>query len=120
MQTVATTDWLAEYRRTGADNAFTCLARQHLDLVYSAALRQTRDPHLAEDVTQAVFILLHRQARSLPSTIVLGGWLINATRYIAQNALRAAARRAIHERKAVEMRQQIAGDTSRSAFADVS
>jgi len=49
----------------GERRALDALVRRHLNLVHSAALRQTKDPHLAEDITQAVFLILAKKAPSI-------------------------------------------------------
>jgi hypothetical protein len=47
-----------QFVREDSEGAFRILARRHTDLIYSVALRQVQDRHLAEEVVQTVFILL--------------------------------------------------------------
>ena len=88
---------LAEYVRTRSQQAFAELVGRYSGLVYSAALRQVRDPHLADDVTQAAFLLLAQKAASLPEGTVLGGWLYNTARFVSGNVVKKEARRRKHE-----------------------
>ena len=47
----------------GEEVAFEALVQRHLDLVYSAALRQLDGDHChAEDVAQSMFVELYRKA----------------------------------------------------------
>jgi RNA polymerase sigma factor (sigma-70 family) len=93
---------LREFAEHGSDAAFAELVSRHIGMVYAAALRQVRDPAAAEDVAQAVFIVLSRRAASFRPPRVLAGWLLATTRYAASNANRIARRRKRHERSAAQ------------------
>ena len=97
---------LWEYGRSGDSAAFARVAERYVDLVYSAALRQVRDPHVAQDVTQAVLIILMNKAWRLPAGTVVAAWLLKVTRYAALDALKLQGRRRHHEQRAAQMRPE--------------
>jgi RNA polymerase sigma factor (sigma-70 family) len=94
---------LREYAASRSDSAFRELVRRHIDLVHSAARRLVRDSHTAEDVTQAVFTALSKDARKVSSHPVLAGWLHRTTRHLSTNVIRADARRRLREQQALVM-----------------
>ena len=95
---------VSEYVRTGSEPAFRELVTRYLDLVYSSALRLVSgDAHLAEDVSQTVFLNLARKAHRLPGAVRLGGWLHRDTCHVAQTLMRSERRRQQRERQATEM-----------------
>src|SRR6476469_10308263 len=94
------TQLLHQYVNAGCERAFAELVNRHINLVYGWARRLTRDAHMAEDVTQAVFIVLAKKASSVRHGGILPAWLMSATRYASSNALTKANRRRKYEKAA--------------------
>jgi RNA polymerase sigma factor (sigma-70 family) len=93
---------LQDYVQNGSQNAFTQLVERHVNLVYSAGRRLVSDTHLAEDITQQVFMLLARKAGRLGSSTILSAWLYRAARHLASETVRRELRRRRREQIAVE------------------
>src|SRR5436190_24127827 len=94
---------LQNYAGNKSEEAFTTLVRRHLNLVYSAALRQVRSPQLSEEVVQSTFIKLADRASQLAPDTILTAWLYQVTRRIAIDVVRRETRRQSREQVSTEL-----------------
>src|SRR5271154_5158226 len=91
---------LHRFARTNSEDAFAELVKRHVNLVYSAALRQVNgDEHSAKDVAQTVFTGLARKAGSLARRENLAGWLYTSAHFAAAKIARTEIRRRDREEK---------------------
>ena len=102
---------LADYAGHRTETAFAELVRRHVDFVYSAAIRMVRDAHLAEDVTQGVFVALAQNARQLTNRPVLSGWLHRTAQNLAANTVRSEVRRRAREQESVAMNELLSTES---------
>jgi RNA polymerase sigma factor (sigma-70 family) len=100
MAEVSDMDLLRDYHRQGSEEAFAALVHRHVNLVYSVALRHAGIASHAEEIAQAVFVILARKAASLRPDTVLEGWLHETTRLTALQFLRGERRRQFREQEA--------------------
>jgi RNA polymerase sigma factor (sigma-70 family) len=91
---------LRQYAENHSDEAFAELVMRHLNLVYSVALRHIGNPHNAEEITQAVFVILAKKAAQLRHAKALSSWLFQVTRLTATNFVRSEMRRHRREEEA--------------------
>jgi RNA polymerase sigma factor (sigma-70 family) len=91
---------LRQFVEDQSDEAFAGLVARHVNLVYSVALRQLGNAHDAEEVTQAVFIILAKKAAGLRRAQALSSWLFQTTRLTSNNFVRAEMRRRKREEEA--------------------
>jgi RNA polymerase sigma factor (sigma-70 family) len=105
---------LRAYAESRSEAAFTELVRRHVDFTYSAALRMVRDPHLAEDVTQGVFVALAKSAAQLTERPVLSGWLHRTAQNIAAQTVRTIERRRAREQEAAAMNELLSAQSETS------
>lgn len=97
------TELLRAYGEEGSEAAFGELVRRHLGLVYGVARRVVVDEHLAEDVAQATFAILAREARHLQGRTVLASWLHRTAANQSAKLVRGEMRRRAREQEAYAM-----------------
>jgi RNA polymerase sigma factor (sigma-70 family) len=101
-------DLLRRYVADRSEAAFAELVKRHIDLVYSAALRQCNgDRHQAEDVSQRVFIELARKASTLVQHPALRGWLYSCTHFTVGHMARTDRRRQLREQSSDFVREVV-------------
>lgn len=91
---------LRQYCEKQSEDAFATLVTRYINLVYSVALRQLGNPQQAQDLTQAVFILLARKASGLRHEKALSSWLFRTAHLVAKNFVRSEMRRRHREEEA--------------------
>jgi RNA polymerase sigma factor (sigma-70 family) len=91
---------LREYADFNSESAFSEIVHRRINLVYSVALRLTGNGQDAQDVTQAVFVILAKKAADISPKTVLTGWLYETTRFTAMNFLTCKTRRHAREQEA--------------------
>lgn len=84
---------LASLASAGDDTAFTSLVTRFQPAVFRWSLIFARDPDEAEDITQEVFVRVHRQIGDYRSDGPLEAWLYRITRRTATQLRRRRGRR---------------------------
>ena len=111
---------LHDYAHDRSESAFSELVRRHVDLVYSAALRETHgDGAMAEDITQTVFAELARKASLLCGHPALAGWLYTCVRRMSANARRSNDRRQRREQEVHTMNELLSADSTESSWRQI-
>ncbi|MEK6248510.1 MAG: sigma-70 family RNA polymerase sigma factor [Planctomycetales bacterium] len=77
--------------RSGCEEAFTELVARHRRWVMSVVGRVSRQPELAEDLAQEVFLRVHRARHTYQPTSQFRAWLNKIAFNVARNAIRARA-----------------------------
>ncbi|HSI32508.1 MAG TPA: sigma-70 family RNA polymerase sigma factor, partial [Tepidisphaeraceae bacterium] len=101
---------LRKYVDHGSQAAFADLTAKHLPWVYAMCRRALRDKHLAEDASQAVFVLLARRAATLSDQTRVAGWLFNTTRFVLKDVRKSEGR--------FQRRQSVAREQARERMVD--
>jgi RNA polymerase sigma factor (sigma-70 family) len=96
---------LDEYVAANSHDAFAALVERHIGLVYAAARRRVGNAAVAEDIAQAVFMLLAAKAPGIRERTPLPVWLYTVTRYTCANAMKMQKCRQHHERRAAMERE---------------
>lgn len=89
---------LEQFLSTGSPQAFEHLVARHSGWVYALARRRVGSADMAEDITQATFIVLARKAHTLSKKPSIASWLYRVARYASIDALRRQSARVRSEK----------------------
>jgi RNA polymerase sigma factor (sigma-70 family) len=98
---------LSRFAKTRDEAAFALLLERHGPLVRGVCRRVLRYDDRADDVFQAVFLILSQKAGSLRRGELLANWLFGVARRMALNAKRESARRKRRERRSAKDRPEV-------------
>jgi RNA polymerase sigma-70 factor (ECF subfamily) len=87
-----TPDWVTTPGHVDTKPAFEDSCLQHLDSLYSAARRLTRDPAAAEDLVQETYLRAFRFAARFEHGTNLKAWLFTILHNVFRNDLRGRSR----------------------------
>jgi len=93
---------LQRYVATRSEEAFAALFERYYRFVYAVCLREVRNPELAADAAQVVFIALTQKAATIQRGASLSAWLFQAARLAGRDLARRERCRANREQSAVE------------------
>ena len=93
-------DLLRQFAEAEDEASFAAVVERHLGFVLAVSLRRLRDPHLAKDATQTVFVALARKAHAVAHSRSVVGWLHRSAVFETLNIMRAQANRRARETEA--------------------
>ncbi|OYV06552.1 MAG: hypothetical protein CFE26_05665 [Verrucomicrobiales bacterium VVV1] len=98
-------DLLKEFSGSGRHSAFATLVERHGPMVHAVAMRTLSNHHDAQDVTQAAFLVLAREAEALSRKPSVAGWLHTVSRRLSLDAHR--SRESRQRREAAAMNEPV-------------
>lgn len=101
METLRDDQLLQRWLEGEAQWAFAEIGRRYAGLVFNVCLRELGDSMLAEDASQAVFLLLAQKAPKLRKEGALAGWLFRTAQLVAYSCKRQEGQRKRKEAKIV-------------------
>jgi RNA polymerase sigma factor (sigma-70 family) len=105
-------DLLERFARRRDEAAFAMLLRRHGPMVLAVGRRIVRQVQDAEDVFQAAFLLLARQAHTIRKRESVGCWLHGVAQRLALRLRSQTIQRSQRERQAAAMRETVPSDAA--------
>ena len=107
---------LKEFSGSGSHTAFATLVERHGPMVHAVAMRTLSNHHDAQDVTQATFLVLAREAAELSRKPSVAGWLHTVSRRLSLDAHRSRESRQRREATAMNETVNLTHDAISTGF----
>ncbi len=90
---------ITDYAKNGGNASFAILVKRHSPLVYSVAQKIVLNHHDAEDITQATFVALAKNASKATFKTTAASWLATISNRLALNLIKSRQSRTAREHK---------------------